>query len=84
MSRGEGTAGKLLTDQQLYDRLNNVTGRVDQLVTGLEAGRGTAGQLLRDQQLYENMNRAVVELHDLLAAIRSDPKKYLRVNVSIF
>jgi phospholipid/cholesterol/gamma-HCH transport system substrate-binding protein len=84
MSRGEGTAGKLLTDQQLYDRLNSVTSRVDQLVSGLEAGRGTAGQLLRDERLYENMNRAASELRELLAAIRADPKKYLRVNVSIF
>jgi phospholipid/cholesterol/gamma-HCH transport system substrate-binding protein len=84
MSRGEGTVGKLLTDQQLYDRLNSVTARVDQVVAGLEAGRGTAGQLLRDQQLYENMNHAVVELRDLLEAIRKDPKKYLRINVSIF
>lgn len=84
MSRGEGTAGKLMTDQQLYDRLNSMVGRVDEVASGLAAGRGTAGQLLRDQQLYENMNRTVTELRDLLADIRKDPKKYLRVNVSIF
>jgi phospholipid/cholesterol/gamma-HCH transport system substrate-binding protein len=84
MTRGEGTAGKLLTDQQLYDRLNSMANRVDQVAAGLEAGRGTAGQLLHDQQLYENMNRAVLELRSLLAEIRKDPKKYLRVHVSIF
>jgi phospholipid/cholesterol/gamma-HCH transport system substrate-binding protein len=84
LNRGEGTAGKLLTDQQLYDRLNNMATRVDQVVAGLEAGRGTAGRLLHDQQLYENMNRAVVELRDLLGEIRKDPRKYLRVRVSIF
>lgn len=84
LARGEGTAGRLLTDQQLYDRLNGVAGRVDAVVAGLEAGQGTAGRLLHDQQLYENMNRTVTELRDLLADIRRDPKKYLRVNVSIF
>lgn len=84
LSRGEGTAGKLLTDQQLYDRLNSMATRVDDVVNGLNAGRGTAGQLLQDKALYENMNRAVTELRDLLAAIRKDPRKYLRVNVSIF
>jgi phospholipid/cholesterol/gamma-HCH transport system substrate-binding protein len=84
MTRGEGTAGKLLTDQQLYDRLNSMANRVDQVAAGLETGRGTAGQLLHDQQLYENMNRAVLELRNLLADIRKDPRKYLRVNVSIF
>jgi len=84
LNRGEGTLGRLVTDQELYDRLNSMAGRVDQVVAGLEAGRGTAGLLLRDQQLYENMNRAVTELRDLLSDIRKDPKKYLRVSVSIF
>jgi phospholipid/cholesterol/gamma-HCH transport system substrate-binding protein len=84
LANGEGTAGKLLTDQQLYDRLNGMIDRVDQLVAGLDAGKGTAGQLLHDQQLYENMNRAASELRDLLADIRKDPRKYLRVSVSIF
>jgi len=84
LTRGEGTAGKLLTDQQLWDRLNSMTGRIDQVVSNLEGGRGTAGRLLQDQQLYENMNHAVVELRDLLAEVRKDPQKYLRVRVSIF
>jgi phospholipid/cholesterol/gamma-HCH transport system substrate-binding protein len=84
LANGDGTAGKLLTDRQLYDRLNGMIDRVDQLMAGLDAGRGTAGQLLHDQQLYENMNRAATELRDLLADIRKDPRKYLRVSVSIF
>ena len=84
LARGQGTMGKLLTEQELYDRLNGMVGRVDQVVAGLESGRGTAGQLLRDQQLYENMNKAITELRDLLADIRKDPKKFLRVSVSIF
>ena len=84
LSKGEGTAGKLLTDQQLYDRLNSVSNRIDQVVAGLESGRGTAGQLLHDRALYENMNRAVLELRELLAEVRKDPRKYLNVRVSIF
>jgi phospholipid/cholesterol/gamma-HCH transport system substrate-binding protein len=84
LSKGEGTAGKLLTDQQLYDRLNSMSSRIDQVVAGLEAGRGTAGQLLQDRALYENMNRAVLELRELLAEVRKDPRKYLNVRVSIF
>jgi phospholipid/cholesterol/gamma-HCH transport system substrate-binding protein len=84
LTKGEGTIGKLMTDQQLYDRLNSMTARVDEVASGLAAGRGTAGQLLKDQQLYENMNQAVIDLRNLLADIRKDPRKYLRVNVSIF
>lgn len=84
LNRGEGTAGKLMTDTELYDRLNGVAGRAETVLTSLESGEGTAGQLLRDQRLYENMNTAATELRDLLAEIRKDPKKFLRVSVSIF
>jgi phospholipid/cholesterol/gamma-HCH transport system substrate-binding protein len=84
LNRGEGTAGKLLTDEQLYDRLTNVANRLQQLVAGVEGGQGTAGQLLKDQRLYENMNKAASELQALIAEIRKDPKKYLNVKVSIF
>jgi phospholipid/cholesterol/gamma-HCH transport system substrate-binding protein len=84
LNRGEGTAGRLMTDTQLYDRLNSMAARVDQLMARLGEGQGTAGQLLHDRQLYENMNRAVAELQSLLADIRKDPKRYLRVTVSIF
>lgn len=84
LKSGEGTAGRLLTDRELYDRLNTMTKRVDDMVANLNAGQGTAGQLLRDRELYENMNRAAAELRALLADIRKDPKKFLRVSVSIF
>ena len=84
LQEGEGTAGRLLTDRELYDRLNSMAGRVDEVIEGLETGEGTAGQLLRDRQLYENMNQTVLEIRNLVAEIRKDPQRYLRVDVSIF
>ena len=84
LNRGEGTMGKLLTDQELYNRINQMTARIDLLITGLNEGQGTAGQLLRDRQLYDNINAAVLEMRQLFADIRKDPKKFLRVSVSIF
>lgn len=84
ISRGEGTAGKLITERELYDRLNAMTERLDKVMTGLEQGEGTAGQLLRDRKLYENMNGAVADLRQLVQDIRSDPRKYLNVRVSLF
>jgi phospholipid/cholesterol/gamma-HCH transport system substrate-binding protein len=84
LGKNDNTLGKLFTERELYDRLNSMASRMDQVVAGLEEGRGSAGLLLRDRQLYENMNRAVTELRDLLADIRKDPRKFLRVSVSIF
>jgi phospholipid/cholesterol/gamma-HCH transport system substrate-binding protein len=84
INRGEGTAGKLISDRELYDRLNSMSDRLDKVMTGLQQGEGTAGQLLRDRQLYENMNGAVMELRQLVRDIRTDPRRYLNVRVSLF
>ena len=84
LARGEGTAGKLLTDETLFARLNATAVRLDDLTGRLQAGQGTAGMLLHDRQLYENMSNAVTELRGLVSDIRKDPKKYLNVKVSLF
>ena len=84
LNRGEGTAGKLLTDEALYKRIDALTGRVDEVVRKLNEGQGTAAQLLNDRQLYDSLNKTVTELGGLVADIRKDPRKYLRVKVSIF
>ena len=73
-----------MTDPALFNRLNSVTERLDQLVTKLNDGEGTAGQLLKDKQLYENMNKVGDRPAALIAEIKKDPKKYLNVKVSIF
>ena len=84
LSKGEGTAGKLLTDKALYERLDNVSRQLDQTIKNLNEGQGTAGQLLHNKEMYDNMNSAANELKGLIADIRKDPKKYLNVRVSIF
>ena len=76
--------GKLMTDDALFTRLNEVTERFDELLARLNEGEGTAGRLLQDEQLYENMNTAVGEFRSLLGDIREDPRRYLNVRVSIF
>ena len=76
--------GRLLTEQELYDKFNSLTGRLDALTENLQKGEGSAGQLLHDKELYEHMNAAANELRQLIGDIRKDPKKYLNVRVSIF
>ena len=84
INKGEGTAGKLVTDPSLYNRVNSLAERLDNLTSQLNEGEGTAGRLLHDKQLYDNLNGAATELRGLVADIRKDPQKYLRVKVSIF
>jgi hypothetical protein len=39
---------------------------------------------VQDPALYENFNAAAKELRGLLGDIRKDPRKYLRVKLSVF
>jgi phospholipid/cholesterol/gamma-HCH transport system substrate-binding protein len=84
LERGEGTAGKLLTDQKLYDRLDATTARLDTLLGRLERAEGTAGKLIRDPEAYDNLNASLKDVRELVADIRKDPRKYLRVKLSLF
>ena len=84
LNRGEGTAGKLMTDQELYNRLNAMADRLDKVMASLQNGEGTMGLLMKDKQLYEKLNRTVDEVGNLVAAIKADPKKYLNIRVSLF
>jgi phospholipid/cholesterol/gamma-HCH transport system substrate-binding protein len=84
LRRGEGTVGKLLQDDALFRRVDNVSTRLDSLLDRLEKGQGTAGRLLQDPELYENLNATLKEARRLVEDIRKDPRKYLRLKVSLF
>jgi phospholipid/cholesterol/gamma-HCH transport system substrate-binding protein len=84
LQRGEGSAGKLLNDDALYKRIDGLSTRLDALLTKVEKGEGTAGRFVQDPALYENFNAAAKELRGLLGDVRKDPRKYLRVKLSVF
>ncbi len=84
LNAGKGTAGKLLSDDALYRRLDNLVSRADDLMARLATGQGTVGQLLVNPQLYESLNGMTGELRGLIQDIRAEPKKYLRIKLSLF
>lgn len=84
INEGEGTLGALVRERALYDRLDSLAANIDAVAARLERGDGTAGQLIHDRQLYDNLNETVAELRGLLTDIREDPRKYLRIKVSLF
>ena len=45
LNKGEGTAGKLLTDDGLYKRIDALTGRLETLTTDSERGQGHRGRV---------------------------------------
>ena len=74
---GRGTAGKFLTDEQLYndaraavsdlrDAVRSIKPTLDQfnqIATDLNAGKGTAGKLLKDEQLYNDARDTLVKFN---------------------
>lgn len=84
IERGEGTIGKLINDPTLHEDTQKTMANVRHITTRLEQGQGTMGALLHDRELYDNLNSLSSQLVRLIYDFRQDPKKYLRVKVSIF
>jgi phospholipid/cholesterol/gamma-HCH transport system substrate-binding protein len=84
LNAGKGTAGQLLTNQDLSNQLKATISKIDAVIDKVNSGQGTIGQLLVNQQLYDNLNGATREMHLLMQDFRANPKKFLRIKLSIF
>ena len=84
IENGDGTLGALTSERELHDRIRSFSGNLDSITSRIDRGDGTMGQLLHDQKLYHNLNSAADEIQSLIKDIRADPKKYLRIKVSLF
>jgi phospholipid/cholesterol/gamma-HCH transport system substrate-binding protein len=98
LNEGKGTAGKFLKDDQLYDdarktlaSFNSTAGRLDILLGDAQAGKGTVGKLLTDESLYNNINQTTANVNQittegtkLIYDFRQNPKKFLRIKISLF
>ena len=95
---GKGSAGKLFRDEKLYDdtkdaiaRFNSTTTKLDSLLSGVQEGKGTVGRLMTDESLYNSVNQTANNVATftgegtkLLYDFRQNPKKFLRIKLSIF
>lgn len=84
LNAGQGTAGRLLKSDELHNQLAGTLARVDLTIDKLNAGQGTLGQLIVNPQLYDSVNMATREMNALLKDFRANPKKFLRIRVSLF
>ncbi|HEX2166718.1 MAG TPA: MlaD family protein [Longimicrobiales bacterium] len=69
LSRGEGTMGMLLNDDQLYNNLNAATAEMRTVLAQINRADGTFGRLVRDPAMYEQMHSAITRLDSLGAMI---------------
>jgi phospholipid/cholesterol/gamma-HCH transport system substrate-binding protein len=84
LQAGKGTAGQLLASDKIGNQLSSTLGKVDTTIDKINSGQGTIGQLMVNPQLYDSLNGTTQELHELLKAFRSNPKKYLTIQLKLF
>jgi phospholipid/cholesterol/gamma-HCH transport system substrate-binding protein len=69
IQKGQGTLGKLLTDETAYNRINSVLARVDQMTASIQQGQGTIGKLVASDELYGKFNSAAGRLDNVMNAV---------------
>lgn len=69
------------TGQMVRD-LEEVTSKLNNVVTRVEDGNGSIGKLLKDESLYNNLEGASRQLEELLQDLKLNPKRY--VHFSLF
>ncbi|MBV8205864.1 MAG: MCE family protein, partial [Acidobacteria bacterium] len=84
VNSGHGAIGKMLRDEEFARKLDNTMTRVSDMMERIEKGQGSIGKLMNDPALYDNANQSIVEMRNLLTAIRQNPKKYLTIHMKLF
>jgi phospholipid/cholesterol/gamma-HCH transport system substrate-binding protein len=81
---GKGTLGKLATDDTLYTKLRETTENVANASAKLNDNTTTVGKLFSDPKLYDSMTGLTGDLRLLIGDFRQNPKKFLRIKLSVF
>jgi phospholipid/cholesterol/gamma-HCH transport system substrate-binding protein len=68
---GTGNIGKLIKDEELYNRLNGIAAEGQQLLTDVRTGKGTLSRMLYDDALYQDLRAPLKRIDGLLADLQS-------------
>jgi phospholipid/cholesterol/gamma-HCH transport system substrate-binding protein len=71
MRGGRGTAGKLMTDQQLYDELQKFVAAAGDVTRTIRSGRGTAGRLINDPKIANSLEASLKSLEEMTRRINA-------------
>jgi phospholipid/cholesterol/gamma-HCH transport system substrate-binding protein len=70
VEQGKGNIGKLLKDEELYNRLNGISTEAQGLLKDVRNGRGTLSKLLYNDELYEELRAPVKRIDAMLADLQ--------------
>jgi phospholipid/cholesterol/gamma-HCH transport system substrate-binding protein len=68
---GKGNIGKLLKDDELYNRLNGIASEGQSLLADVRKGQGTISKLIYDDALYQEIRSPIKRVDALLADLQA-------------
>jgi len=70
LRKGQGSLGKLMTDDQLYNHLNASATRLDEMIATTQEGKNSLGKILATDQLYQRIDAMLNRIDSVLAEIQ--------------
>jgi phospholipid/cholesterol/gamma-HCH transport system substrate-binding protein len=70
IENGKGSIGKLLVDEELYDRLLSIVTEVQKIAVAINTSQGTVGKLVYDPGMYNDVHGSLQRLDSLLAGLQ--------------
>lgn len=67
---GKGSIGKLLVDNELYDRLVATIAEGQKITAAISSGKGTIGRLLYDDTLYQELRSPIARADNLMQGLQ--------------
>jgi len=68
---GRGSAGKFVTDDKLYNELQQFVAAAGDVTRTLRSGRGTAGRLINDPKIANSLQGSLTNLEEMTRRINS-------------
>ena len=68
---GQGSVGKLIYDEALYNRLNSTLAEFQKVAAAVTQGQGSLGKLIVNDDIYNRLNASVDKLNSILDQVNS-------------
>ena len=66
LKEGNGTLGKLLVDNSLYNNIDNASSHIKNIFAKIDTGKGALGKLVNNDEAYNNLNATLRSIREYL------------------